>query len=74
MFVSSIVTLPSATSSTSKQASEASQLHATQVRYDDQCAEQRATVVPCYVEIQLDQDLRNPKLYYRLDNFYVNHR
>lgn len=53
---------------------EASQLHEFQVRYDDQCAEQRATGEPCYVEIQLDQDLRNPKLYYRLDNFYVNHR
>lgn len=38
-------------------------------RYDDKC-----TSNPCTLNLEIDVDLVDPKIYYRIDNFYSNHR
>ena len=53
---------------------EANKLNEVIIRYDDICADKQGTGEPCYVDIPLDRDLKNPKLYYRLDKFFINHR
>ena len=53
---------------------EAHALNELEIRYDDKCEEFLATNKPCIVQFELENDLNNPKLYYRLDNFYINHR
>lgn len=40
------------------------------IRYDDKCLNK----VVCNVELTPTVDLVNPKIYYRLENFYANHR
>ena len=40
------------------------------IRYDDKCLNK----VTCNVELTPTVDLVNPKIYYRLENFYANHR
>ena len=40
------------------------------IRYDDKCANK----VVCSIELITPVDLVNPKFYYRLENFYANHR
>ena len=40
------------------------------IRYDDRCVNQTT----CSVTFSLPFDLVNPKVYYKLDNFYANHR
>ena len=54
--------------------SEADNLNEFDFRYDDKCLEKRGTNEPCEVSFTPDVDLENPKVYYRLDNFYQNHR
>ena len=47
-----------------------SKLNNAYIRYDDTCG-----IKPvCNVTFTLDHDLVNPKVYYRLENFYANHR
>ena len=53
---------------------EAEAINDFEVRYDDKCATLRGSNLPCLVTFTLDVDLENPKVYYRLDNFYQNHR
>lgn len=54
--------------------SEADGLNEFVVRYDQVCAQKRGLDVPCEVTFTPDVDLEDPKIYYRLDNFYQNHR
>ena len=53
---------------------EAHALNELEIRYDDKCEALRAQEKACIIEFELENDLNNPKLYYRLDNFYINHR
>ena len=56
---------------------EADSLNEFDYRYDDKCLriEARKPEEPaCEVKFTPDVDLENPKIYYRLDNFYQNHR
>lgn len=53
---------------------EADKLNDFKLRYDDICADKRGTGVPCELSFTLTEDLKNPKIYYRLNNFYQNHR
>ena len=53
---------------------EAENLQDVEIRYDDICEEFRGTETDCEVTFLLETDLENPKVYYRLDNFYANHR
>ena len=55
---------------------DADNLNVFEVRYDDKCsgAEYRGTGKDCLVSFTPDVDLINPKVYYRLNNFYQNHR
>jgi len=41
-----------------------------ELRYDDKCASVRNTGNPCLVDFTPDVNLDNPKVYYRLNNFY----
>ena len=40
------------------------------IRYDDKCNGQAI----CVVEFTPEKDLESPKIYYKLENFYANHR
>lgn len=40
------------------------------IRYDDHCMNQTT----CNITFNLPFDLVNPKVYYKLDNFFANHR
>lgn len=57
---------------------EAMKIHDIEIRYDNLCEAQRN--IPknkgkdCIIEIKTTVDLKNPKLYYRLDKFYNNYR
>ena len=42
-----------------------------EIQYDDKCTELNT---PCTFQFTLPHDLVNPKLYYKLENFYANHR
>jgi hypothetical protein len=55
---------------------EAVALNDFEIRYDDStsCTENRGTGVPCKVHFTLEKPLVNPMVYYRLDEFYANHR
>lgn len=53
---------------------EAEALNDFDFRYDDKCTILRGTNEPCEVSFTPDVDLENPKVFYRLDNFYQNHR
>jgi len=46
------------------------QLNDIMIRYDDKCLNK----VVCSIELIPEVDLVNPKFYYRLENFYANHR
>ena len=50
--------------------SEADSLNEFSVRYDEKCAPLRVAKTPCAVAFTPDVDLKNPKVYYNLDNFY----
>ena len=54
--------------------SEAESINEYSVRYDEKCAPLRGARTPCAVSFIPDVDLENPKVYYRLTNFYQNHR
>ena len=49
---------------------EADTLTEFEVRYDDYCKKTRGTGQACEIRFTPDVDLDNPKVYYRLDNFY----
>ena len=53
---------------------EADSLNEYEVRYDDVCGKTRGSDLACEVKFTPDVDLDNPKVYYRLNNFYQNHR
>ena len=55
---------------------EADGINDFEVRYDNipQCVNKRGSGEKCEVTFTLDTDLENPKVYYRLNNFYQNHR
>lgn len=53
---------------------EADKLHDFKIRYDDLCADKRGTGLDCEISFTLTEDMENPKVYYRLNNFYQNHR
>ena len=53
--------------------SEANNLKDFMIRYDDKCPTPRMGK-DCEITFTLDVDMSNPKVYYRLDNFYQNHR
>lgn len=53
---------------------EADELNDFEVRYDEVCKDVRGTGLPCELKFVPDVDLVNPKVYYRLDSFYSNHR
>ena len=53
---------------------DAYDLSSFELRYDEKCAEARNNGDVCFLYFTADVDLVNPKVYYRLDNFYQNHR
>ena len=55
---------------------EADGINDFEIRYDNirECVNNRGTGRECEVTFTLDTDLENPKIYYRLNNFYQNHR
>ena len=50
--------------------SEADKVREFEIRYDEQCKLSRGTGQPCYVTFEPDVDMDDPKVYYRLNNFY----
>jgi hypothetical protein len=46
--------------------------HDVLLRYDDHCGSTIPSI--CKLSFVLEQDLVNPKIYYKLENFYANHR
>ena len=55
---------------------EAVALNDFEIPYSDieACVENRGTGEPCKVSFTLEKSLTNPMVYYRLDEFYANHR
>lgn len=49
---------------------EADTLNEFSIRYDEKCKATRAADTPCAIAFTPDVDLKNPKVYYRLNNFY----
>ena len=49
---------------------DADELNTYELRYDDKCESLRGTGNPCLLDFSPDVDLNNPKVYYRLNNFY----
>src|SRR3569833_206133 len=52
---------------------QASQNHDYLIKYDDVCGDASSTSL-CYLSFILPNDLKSPKVYYKLENFYANHR
>lgn len=53
---------------------EANKLSEEMLRYDEVCAPTRGTGTKCMFEFTPSYDLVRPKVYYRLTEFYHNHR
>ena len=53
---------------------EANKLNEEWIRYDDRCETSRQMGIKCKVEFTPAHDLVRPKVYYRLTEFYHNHR
>lgn len=53
---------------------EAMKVKQLDVRYDDICHSLRGTGKVCTVRFLVTEDMENPHVYYRLDNFYLNYR
>lgn len=47
-----------------------SKLNHVLIRYDEKCENKPV----CNLTFKLEEDLNNPKIYYRLENFFANHR
>lgn len=52
---------------------ETAKLNSFQVRYDDECKNVEEDAV-CALSLTLDSKLVNPKVYYKINNFYANHQ
>jgi hypothetical protein len=44
------------------------------IRYDDVCTKFRGNGTACKVKFTPEHDLKDPVVYYRLDQFYSNYR
>jgi len=44
------------------------------IEYGTYCKQFKDSNNQCVVTFMLDKDMVNPKVYYRLDNFYANYR
>jgi hypothetical protein len=53
---------------------EAEKLNSFEIRYDEECKYLRGKDKTCNLTFTLDESLDNPKVYYRLTEFYQNHR
>jgi hypothetical protein len=43
------------------------------IQYDDVCGDASSSEI-CYLSVILPHDMKSPKVYYKLENFYANHR
>ena len=53
---------------------EANKLEEYEIRYDDVCSSYRGKTELCPLKFILPKDIERPKVYYRLNEFYSNHR
>jgi len=53
---------------------EANKLEDFEIRYDDICSSYRGRDELCPLKVVFPKDIERPKVYYRLNEFYSNHR
>jgi hypothetical protein len=53
---------------------EANKLEEFEFRYDDICSSYRGKSQLCPLQVTFPKDIERPKVYYRLNEFYANHR